>query len=295
MKHNVQTTVVILTIFLLSQLIGLFTISQYFGHDESGNIEYEDLPLLLERPEVSESEAWIYIFTAIIIGTLLLLFLIKIKSTIITRIWFFFAIFIGLVLALAAYIGQNSAVIIAFIVTYWRMFHPNTIIHNLTEILVYGGIAVLFHEMLSTFFAALLLILIAAYDMIAVWKLKHMITMAKFQTQHNLFAGAFLPYKKHIHLRPPKTSTSTTKLSTKSDKNKVKTAVLGGGDMAFPLFFAGAVMKEYGFIYSLIPVVFSTIALTILFLKAKKNKFYPAMPFITIGCLIGWGIVLIIA
>ncbi|MFT4304266.1 MAG: presenilin family intramembrane aspartyl protease [Candidatus Woesearchaeota archaeon] len=295
MKHNLQATIIILFIFVLSQLVGLMTLTLYFNYNEVGEIEYKELPLQLERPEVEESKAWIYIFIAIIIGTALLLFLIKIQSRIITKTWFFLAIFIGLIIALSAYIGQNGAIIIAFIITYWRMFYPNTIIHNLSEILIYGGIAVLFHEMLTVFWVAILLFLIAIYDMIAVWKLKHMITMAKFQTNNNLFAGAFLPYKKNILLKPSKkTKNLNTKSVKKTKKQDTKTAVLGGGDMAFPLFFTGAILKQYGLIYAFIPIIFSTLALTYLFIRAEKDKFYPAMPYLTTGCLIAWAVIIAI-
>jgi hypothetical protein len=61
--------------------------------------------------------------------------------------------------------------------------------------------------------------------------------------------------------------------------------------MAFPLFFAGAVMKTYNVWYALIPVIFSAIALTMLFFFAKKDRFYPAIPFLTAGCFLGYGIV----
>jgi hypothetical protein len=34
--------------------------------------------------------------------------------------------------------------------------------------------------------------------------------------------------------------------------------------------------------------------LSLLFVYAKKDKFYPAMPFITAGCNVGWLIVLLL-
>ena len=41
-----------------------------------------------------------------------------------------------------------------------------------------------------------LLILISVYDFIAVFKIKHMITLAKFQTKSKVFAGLFVPYRR---------------------------------------------------------------------------------------------------
>ena len=39
-----------------------------------------------------------------------------------------------------------------------------------------------------------ILIIISIYDIIAVWKIKHMVTLAKYQSENNLFAGAMVPY-----------------------------------------------------------------------------------------------------
>ncbi|MBL7057238.1 hypothetical protein ISS09_03070, partial [Candidatus Woesearchaeota archaeon] len=83
----------------------------------------------------------------------------------------------------------------------------------------------------------------------------------------------------------------------------VKNAILGGGDVAFPLIFAGVVMEtlirqglslQIAFLQTCIVAVFATIAIFSLFVFAKKEKFYPAMPTITIGCLIGYAIILLL-
>ena len=36
------------------------------------------------------------------------------------------------------------------------------------------------------------------------------------------------------------------------------------------------------------------LGLLLLFLYSKKDTFYPAMPFISMGCFAGWGLILII-
>ncbi len=125
----------------------------------------------------------------------------------------------------------------------------------------------------------MLLILISIYDMYAVWKSKHMIKLAKFQSKNNVFAGFYVPYTIHKWKN--------------AARRKVKTAILGGGDVAFPLLFAGTVLKEAG-IVSIIISVFATLAVLFLLLKGKKDTFYPAMPFITAGCLIGYGLIALI-
>jgi hypothetical protein len=127
-----------------------------------------------------------------------------------------------------------------------------------------------------------------------------MVTMAQFQTKSNLFAGFNIQYKRKSEKIGKIKKGVKTRLARVKEESA--NAVLGGGDIAFPLIFAGVVMdyliktsqftKPVAFLYSLIIPVFACLALTILLMKAKKDRFYPAMPFITLGCLIGLGVVL---
>jgi len=117
-----------------------------------------------------------------------------------------------------------------------------------------------------------------------------MISLAKFQSETNLFAGLNVNY--------------TTKTTTKkgAGKKQVATAILGGGDIAFPLLFSVAVLNhllEQGIgmpnaLYlTLIIAATATISLAALLFGAKKDHFYPAMPFLAAGCFIGLGIILL--
>jgi presenilin-like A22 family membrane protease len=157
---------------------------------------------------------------------------------------------------------------------------------------MYSGLAVLIVPIFDLQWVFIMLIVISIYDMYAVWKSKHMVKMAKFQAKNNLFAGLMIPYEqnKKIHL----------KISKKIKRTKVHNALLGGGDVAFPLIFAGVVMESLikkGFTPQL--AFFQTITISFLvtgaviglFVFAKKKKFYPAMPFISIACFIGYFVI----
>ena len=88
----------------------------------------------------------------------------------------------------------------------------------------------------------------------------------------------------------------------RTKKIETKNAVLGGGDIGFPLLFSGVIMKGLmlenlffiGFLKTLIIPVFATLSLMLLFMLAKKNKFYPAMPFLTLGCAAGYGVLILV-
>ena len=107
-----------------------------------------------------------------------------------------------------------------------------------------------------------------------------------------MFAGLLIPYKLTKLSLPKKAVKKTAKIS--KVPQKVRTAILGGGDIGFPLIFAGIVLKELGLWQSLIIPFFATLGLGMLLWKSKEKKFYPAMPFISAGCFLGLGIVLLI-
>jgi hypothetical protein len=52
--------------------------------------------------------------------------------------------------------------------------------------------------------------------------------------------------------------------------------------------------KEIALLQAMIVSLFAGITLLILLIKGEKNKFYPAMPFISAGCFIGYGIIRLI-
>lgn len=301
MKHTVRITILLIVIFLIAQIMGLTILNKYIDHKTTavtGEVEFEELPYDIERPQMEAKTSVLYVVGVIIIGTIFVLLLIRFKQVTIWKIWFLFAVFFALIFAFGAFMPQFFALLFALIFALWKIYRPNVIVHNFTEVFMYGGIAAIFVPVLNVFWVFILLLVISAYDMFAVWKSKHMIKMAKFQASSRIFAGLLIPYK--MPLKPLKKITK--KMLKKRVKVQAKTAILGGGDIAFPLFFAGVVMKDLmlkyslslGFLLSLIVPVTTTIALAVLLFKSRKDRFYPAMPFVSIGCFVGYVIVWLI-
>jgi len=58
-------------------------------------------------------------------------------------------------------------------------------------------------------------------------------------------------------------------------------------DVIFPIITAGVFMASFG----IVPAIFVTLGalagLSYLFIQTQKGKYYPAMPYITIGIFIG--------
>ncbi len=298
MKHTMPVTVILVVVFVASQLLGLALINKNatITYDEQGvcQVTHEDTALG-PRPTTTGFDSLIYLLVGLVVGTVVLLILVRFRLFGVWKLWFFVAVWLASIVSLGVLMNMWVAVVLAFILAAWKIFKPNIIVHNATEVLVYSGIALLVVPLFDKIiWAFVLLALISAYDAYAVWRSKHMIKMAQFQTESKLFAGLFIPYEPTVTMHA---STPKTKSAPAGER---KNAILGGGDIAFPLLFIGIIMdnlitqhclsKLAAFGFSLIIVLFAALALLWLFVKAKKDQFYPAMPFLTAGCFVGYAV-----
>lgn len=289
MKHSIKISTIVLVSFLLAQFIGIFIIYNnvdVLKSQETGKTEFKDLPIG-ERPPVEEGTSFLPVLIAILIGTGVLLLLMRYNLMIIWKLWFLLAVVFALTISWGTFAGKTAGLILALIAGIWKIFKPNFWIHNLTELFIYGGLAVVFVPLFNVFSAVVLLILISGYDAYAVWKSKHMIKMATTQARAKIFAGLLIPYTLGKEISKKQAKEKNVKLK----KVKVRTAVLGGGDIGFPLIFAGVLLKEFGLWQSLIIPFGAALGLGVLLWNGKKDKFYPAMPFISAGCFLALGIV----
>jgi presenilin-like A22 family membrane protease len=77
------------------------------------------------------------------------------------------------------------------------------------------------------------------------------------------------------------------KSQLKNKKVKANVAILGGGDVVFPIITAGVMLVQFGFLPALLVIAGATLGISYLLFVAEKKKFYPAMPFITTGIFLG--------
>ena len=302
MKHTLKVTVALVLFFFMAQFTGLLVINHYIDHKrtvETKKTEWKPLPYNLERPEIeNQSFSFIYISIAILIGTVLVLLLVRFNKPFIWKLWFFATVWLTLSIAFSAFINNIIAAIIALIISILKLYKPNILIQNMSEIFIYGGLAAIFVPMINLFAAFMLLIVISIYDFVAVFKTKHMVKLAEFQSKSKVFAGLLIPYGKGRII----VKDSITKKTEQLQQKKSRIAVLGGGDIGFTLIFAGVVMKGLmlqetvliGFLKTLIIPFFVSLALLVLLLKGQQNKFYPAMPVLSVGCFIGYLVVLLV-
>lgn len=257
MKHTFGVTFFLLLLFLLAQFIGLIIVDYYSENS---------LPMNIERPDLNPATSYITIFIIILISTVIALLLLKFKLYWLWRSWFFLSVFITLIISFNVFVSFILSLIMALVFAVWRIFWPNPIVHNLTELFIYGALAAMFVPLFNLWSILILLVLISVYDYISVRKTEHMVKLAKSQGEAKVFAGLLIPYDKNV-------------------------AMLGGGDIGFSLMFSGVCMTTFNLslfdIRTYIVPLFVTMMLFFLFWKGEKKKFYPAMPYITLGCVLG--------
>ena len=146
MKHALKVTLILIFIFLVSQVFGLVTVNRFIEpevNESTGkvNINYPST-VIGEIPELEENEktySFVPLIIMVLIGTLLIFLLIKLKISFIFKYWFLIAIFITLFITFGVYIPWLAALILAIVLALWKVYKPNVIVHNFTEIFVYTG------------------------------------------------------------------------------------------------------------------------------------------------------------
>ncbi len=320
MKHDLKIVVILVAMFLLTQLIGLYVVNYYSPVKIVDNVQENltvtnQLPYGLEPPpESNQADIWqilLYIIPSFVIAILIFLILTKFKAEFVLKAWFFIVIIIALSTTIISFLRSSALVflIIALAVSiplaFFKIYRRNFLIHNLTELLVYPGIGAIFVALLSSpenpnrgiYAIIIILILISIYDMWAVWRSGIMQKMAKYEINKlKIFAGFFVPYiSKELKLKLMKMKKSKNKGKTV----KVNVAILGGGDVVYPLITAGIVLRRFGFVSvlgmqlplaSMLVILGAVLGLGSLLLFSEKKKIYPAMPFISAGILLMLGL-----
>ncbi len=299
MKHKLSITLILLTMFIVTQLIGIYVINT---SDSQG------LPFGLDEETSGAEPNFISILFALVVAFVLFSLIMKYDLKLVVRIWFFIVVTIALSVSINTFLyglveaSAKAALFIAILFAFFKIIKPNIIVHNFTELLIYPGVAVILIPILSVYSIIVLLIIIAIYDAWAVWKSGIMQKMAKYQMQEvKIFGGFLIPTmdkktREKIRQIKQKYKGKTIPASIKKKKFKVNLAILGGGDVVFPIITMGVFMRAYPEqvlfgVPGLVPALFilggALLSLTYLFATTKKDKAYPAMPYITTGIFAG--------
>ncbi len=287
-KEKNKSIFVIITLFLFIHLFGLALLASEISFtfvDDEPTIAYPQTAIG-ERPEFQQTydPLW-FILLGVGLGTLLLLGLMRTKKLrFVWKYWYALAIIMASTITLGVFLPSLVAFLLASLLVlakfkYWQL-------HNVVELLIYPGLALLLVPLFTLPVVVILLLVISVYDMYAVWKSKHMVLLAKESMKQNIFPGLVIGKPQPL-------------VSSKSGKKK---AILGGGDVLFTLLFSGVAFNHYvlltsfsqAFFLAIIVSVFATLGLVALYLLGSQKKFYPAMPFLTVSCLLGFAFTLLL-
>ena len=99
MKHNLTVTIMLVSFFILAQIVGLALIVKdaNINVSPSGNITISHSDTSVgARPETTGFDSFLYIIIGVAIGTVLVLILVRYKQSNIWRLWFLLAVWIAI-------------------------------------------------------------------------------------------------------------------------------------------------------------------------------------------------------
>ena len=150
--------------FLVTQIIGLIVINAYTPRIEKvviNGIEQNislspQLPYGMQPPEMPKGTSLVTIIISFAIAIFVIFLLSKFKAKWFLKIWFFAVVVLALGITLYALFfylkipyGALIALLIALPLAIYKIFKQHILIHNLTELMIYPGIAAVFIPILG--------------------------------------------------------------------------------------------------------------------------------------------------
>jgi len=174
-----------------------------------------------------------FLFATLIV--LLLVYLPKIKRFrgSIYKLFFIFTSIYGTLTVLSLFLPDIFTILATIILIYWWLKFPTVIIHDLLMVLGMAGIGAMLGLSLEPKIVVLLLLVLSVYDFIAVYKTKHMITMAKSMLESGVIMGIVVP-----------SAVSGFRKGIKEVKPGGEFVILGGGDIVFPLLLSVSLISQ---------------------------------------------------
>ncbi|MDO8428790.1 MAG: presenilin family intramembrane aspartyl protease [Candidatus Diapherotrites archaeon] len=259
---------------LLIQLITIFLITQILGIFVSLNLIQTELKVELVNENANDVSNSLFLFAQILIMTGVMLLGIKLFKK-----GFFLRILEGLAILFSSYlvfwtIIPDLAFMFSVLLLGLKNFmQDNFFVKNIVSILAVTGVGSLLGVSLGIIPVIVFLVLLAVYDLIAVFVTKHMLVLAKPVIEKNLAFTVTMPTKEHAYQ-------------------------LGTGDLVIPLVFASSLLNEGKsagllfpnfLIFPVIILLASLIGLIVtLEIAEKYQKPLPALPLQVVLMIVVW-------
>ncbi|MEM3762136.1 MAG: presenilin family intramembrane aspartyl protease PSH [Archaeoglobaceae archaeon] len=249
--------VIFALIFLLVNLLSIFSIRNF---ESAGMVVFEN------PSDVSNSLVY---FAMVLAFTAVLLFLSKARVNILPAMIYTLT-FLAMFYALLPYFGL-FAILISFVITLLLVKKPHWIVINISAFLLSIGIATMFGISLAPIPVVVLLTILAVYDVISVYKTKHMISLAESVAKINAPMLFVIP----------------------RGNEKM---MIGVGDIVIPTILAVSAQKFVDaptIAYIKIPALFTIFGgliglLLLIYFVEKKKGAHAGLPFINSGAIFGF-------
>jgi len=237
-------------------------------------------------PQVFPEDSFLsFVFFIFIFGlsTVIFFFLILFlrRPKIFLKVIFSLTAFLGTQISLGAFLPNFLVYPLTILfVLFWYIF-SNVFWHNFLIILTTSGIGSFLGVSLKPETVLLIFIFLSIYDIIAVYKTKHMIRAIKPMIDSKVVFGIIVPQKAKNFLFPLK--------DIKIGDQKEKFFLLGSGDLILPTMLSAS-FASTNLLKSVVIIFFTLLGLTMgffVFLKLEKRSM-PALPPLALGGVLGY-------
>jgi presenilin-like A22 family membrane protease len=266
-------------IMLLSLTLAFFVASQEKVFLETNQI----VP-----PSVSLGPVIIYFFGVLLVMVVLLFLIPLSKQRLIFRVLFTLMFAWGMFIILAFLLPQVIAISIAILAGIAWLFWDRIWLHNLLLLVTLASAGSVFGFLFSPLTFMIFMLIIAVYDFLAV-RFGFMVWMADKLSETTTLPAFILPRKiEDWAQRPDKVQVGDLKNESSAEREY---AILGGGDIGFPLVLTVSVFFVFNLNSAIFVGVFALAGLLSAFLVQAlwlKGKPMPALPPIALFSLIGF-------
>ncbi len=259
-------------LFSLTLLLGIFTALEI-----SATLKEQNMAI----PEIS---FWHFIlqFLLTTLFVLLIIQLVKFRKQkgLIFKLIFVAAVFLGGISMMSVWFPYLPALFLMTIFLAWWWLWPSVFIQDLCIVLGISGAGSFLGLAFKPEIVVALLIVFSVYDVVAVYKTKHMVEMAKQMIESRAILGLIIPR-------------SILGFQERLEELKPggKFLILGGGDIVFPLFLCCSLVPSFGITKTLIVALFSVMGLLAsfyFFAFQKRRNPIPALPPIAFFSILGY-------
>ena len=259
-------------LFLLTQAIGLYVGYWVFTHQ-----------VIIPAETNSSIITFLLSFSIATIG--MILFLKFFKTRVFFKFLMAFLIFVGTETVFLTFVPEEAALLMAIELVLLRFLWPNVLSQNITLMLAVAGISASLGLFFSIQAILVILAVLSVYDVIAVYKTQHMITLFKGLLEKGVPFSLIVPDKAsdiHVNVKDAQPGTG-------------RFLLLGTGDIAFPIIFGVAALR-FGIASAVSVIIGAFVGLFFIHVILMKKRIgaIPALPPIVFFSLVGFIISLIV-